>query len=53
VCSSDLLLALAVAYEAAGDPRAAAARDRVAAECEAKGYIVAARRARGELGSVA
>ncbi len=53
VARAEALLALAAAYEAGGDPRAAAARDRAAAECEAKGYIVAVRRARGELGSVA
>jgi class 3 adenylate cyclase len=53
VARAEALLALAVAYEAGADPRAAAARDRAAAECEAKGYLVAARRARGELDSVA
>jgi class 3 adenylate cyclase len=52
VARAEALLALAAAYEAGGDPRAEAVRDRAAAECEAKGYVVAARRARGELGSV-
>ena len=50
---AEALLALAAAYEAGADPRAAAARDRAAAECEAKGYVVGVRRARGELGTVA
>jgi ATP/maltotriose-dependent transcriptional regulator MalT len=53
VARAEALLALAAAWEADGNPRAASARDRAAAECEAKGYVVAARRARGELGSVA
>jgi class 3 adenylate cyclase/tetratricopeptide (TPR) repeat protein len=53
VTRTEALLALAAAYEAGADPRAAAARDRAAAECEAKGYVVGVRRARGELGTVA
>jgi len=53
VARAEALLALAAACEAGGDPGAAAARKRAAAECEAKGYLVAARRARGELDSVA
>jgi len=53
VARAEALLALATAYAAGGDARAAAARERAVAECEAKGYVVAARRARGELGPVA
>ena len=52
VARAEALLTLAAACEAGGDDGAAAARQRAAAECEAKGYLVAARRARGELDPV-
>jgi class 3 adenylate cyclase/tetratricopeptide (TPR) repeat protein len=52
VARAEALLTLAAACEAGGDGGAAAARQRAAAECEAKGYLVAARRARGELDPV-
>jgi class 3 adenylate cyclase/tetratricopeptide (TPR) repeat protein len=53
VARAEALLTLAAACEAAGDPGAAGARKRAVAECEAKGYLVAVRRARGELDPVA
>jgi tetratricopeptide (TPR) repeat protein len=52
VARAEALLTLAAACEAGGDDGAAAARQRAAAECEAKGYLVAARRARGGLDPV-
>jgi ATP/maltotriose-dependent transcriptional regulator MalT len=53
VARAEALLTLAAACEAGGDRGAAVARKRAVAECEAKGYLVAARRARGELDPVA
>src|SRR6185436_19863588 len=48
VIRAEALLALAEACDAAGDAAAAsAARDRVAGECSAKGYLVARDRADG------
>jgi tetratricopeptide (TPR) repeat protein len=52
VARAEALLTLAAACEAGGDDGAAAARQRAAAECEAKGYLVGARRARGGLDPV-